>query len=105
MSNYSLVVPAVLLLSVACLSQAAVNDWPREAKVAYVDRCAKSLASQGWSPSPARNYCSCIADGMENEFGVKEYNQMMNAQPNPKGNEYDQRLYRVFSACSGYLSR
>ena len=77
--------------------------WPEGAKLAYVKRCADSLASQGSPLNTAKSYCSCIADGMSNEFGMEEYDQMM--QPNPNGSAYDRRLYKVFSACSSILPK
>lgn len=77
--------------------------WPNSAKRSYIDRCASSMKSQGLATKYARPYCSCITDGMEQEFGMKEYNQMMKAQPNPSGSSYDQRLYKVFTSCSHTL--
>lgn len=77
--------------------------WPNVAKHSYIDRCTSSMKSQGLATSYARPYCSCITDGMEKEFGMNEYDQMMNAQPKSTGSPYDQRLYKVFSFCSYIL--
>ena len=79
--------------------------WPEGVKLAYVERCAESMASQGLPLKTAKSYCSCIADGMSNEFGMEEYNQMMKAEPRPNGSAYDRRLYKVFSACSAILPK
>lgn len=77
--------------------------WPNAAKRSYIDRCTSSLKSQGLSPNYGHPYCSCITDGMEKEFGMQEYDQMMKAQPNPSGSSYDKRLYKVFTSCSHIL--
>lgn len=80
------------------------NDfWPVGAKNSYVDRCSQSMQSQGLSGSKARSYCSCLADGMESEFGMREYDAMMRAQPNPNGTSIDRRLYKVAAACGKKL--
>ncbi len=63
--------------------------WPNAARHSYIDRCASSMVSQGLPNDDARSYCSCMTDGMVQEFGMKEYDQMMNAQPNPSGSSYD----------------
>src|SRR5712664_3057200 len=94
-----------LVLFIASTYANAVTPWPEGVKRSYVDRCAESMSSQGLPPKTAKPYCSCIADGMSKEFGKEEYNQMMKAEPNPKGTPYDLRLHRVFSACSSILPR
>jgi hypothetical protein len=93
---------AMLLVS---LPIAAATPWPEGVKQSYVDRCAESMSSQGLAPKTAKPYCSCIANGMSNEFGMEEYNQMMRAEPSPAGSAYDRRLYKVYSACSSILPR
>ncbi|MCP9469500.1 MAG: hypothetical protein NNA31_05805 [Nitrospira sp.] len=67
--------------------------WPEGAKLSYIERCAGSMSSQGLPPKTAKSYCSCIANGMSNEFGMEEYNQMMKAEPKPNGTAHDRRLY------------
>ena len=42
---------------------------------------------------------------MEAGFGMKEYDQMMKAEANPNGNEYDRRLYSVLMACKDHLPK
>ena len=79
--------------------------WPNAAKRSYIDRCASSMESQGLANDYARPYCACITDGMEQEFGMKEYDQMMKAQPNPTGSSYDKRLYEVLTSCNRILAR
>lgn len=79
------------------------EEWPADAKKAYVDRCAMSMSSQGLPDKTAQKYCQCFADGMESEFGKSEYDQMMKAQPNPQGDEFDRRLYNLLMSCSQYL--
>ena len=81
------------------------TPWQKPAKAAYVDRCVSSMTSQGLPKQYASSYCSCIADGMEKEFGMEEYDHMMKAQPNAAGSSYDKRLYRVFQSCSDILPR
>ena len=81
----------------------ANDSWPEGAKKSYVDRCTQSMQSQGLPGSKARSYCTCFADGMESEFGMREYDAMMQAQPNPNGTPVDRRLYEVASACGKKL--
>lgn len=83
----------------------AATPWPDGVKQSYIDRCAGSMSSQGLASKAAKSYCSCIASGMSNEFGMEEYNQMMKAEPSPTGSIYDQRLYKVFSACRSILPK
>jgi hypothetical protein len=79
--------------------------WPEGVKLSYVERCTGSLLSQGLPLKTAKSYCSCIADGISNEFGMEEYNQMMKAEPKANGSAHDRRLYKVFSACSSILPK
>ena len=81
------------------------TPWPKSAKAAYVDRCVSSMISRGLPKQYASPYCVCIADGMEKEFGVEEYDHIMKAQPNAAGSSYDKRLYRVFQSCSDILPK
>jgi len=97
-----LITLAFVLLMAASLATAQ-TPWPESAKLAYVERCAESMLSQGLPSKTAKAYCFCIADGMSKEFGMEEYDQMMKAQPKPNGSAYDRRLYKVFSACSFIL--
>ena len=53
----------------------------------------------------ANAYCTCITNGMEAEFGMKEYEQMMKAEANPNGEVNDRRLYKVLTACKDHLPR
>lgn len=94
------VVVALMLLP---LLAAANTSWPEGPTHAYVDRCAKSMSAQGLPLKIAKSYCSCAAEGMSKEFGVEEYDQMMKAQPSKHGSDYDQRLYKVISACGSIL--
>ena len=99
---------ALVLVAVAgigMMGPGAAEPWPEGAKWAYIERCADSLATQGLQREKAGLYCACITRGMEKEFGIAEYNEMIKAQPNPKGSENDLRLYRVFKGCAGYLSK
>jgi hypothetical protein len=73
------------------------------AKLAYIERCSESMSSQGLPMKNAKAYCTCIANGMEAEFGLKEYDQMMKAVANPNGSEYDRRLFKVLKACKPHL--
>ena len=95
----------VLLLAVLPSLAIAKTPWPKEAKNSYIARCSDRMATQGLSKENASSYCSCVADGMDKEFGMEEYKEMMNAQPNPRGSPNDRRLYSVTSACEKYLRR
>ena len=99
---YILVSVVLILLSVTA---SAADSWPRGAKLAYIDRCAESMSSQGLPMKNAKAYCTCTTNGMESEFGMKEYNQMMKAEANPNGGEYDRRLYNVLMACKDHLPK
>ncbi len=77
--------------------------WPRGVKEAYIERCAASMVSQGLPTVNANPYCRCLADGLEAEFGISEYEAMMQAQPDPQGDQNDRRLYRVLTSCSSHL--
>ena len=82
---------------------AAKGDWSEAAKRAYVDRCGVSMNSQGLPLDKARGYCRCVIDAQEIEFGNREYDAMMKAQPDPSGGEIQQRLYRVLVGCKDWL--
>ena len=53
----------------------------------------------------AKAYCTCTTNGMEAEFGMREYNQMMKAEADPNGSKYDRRLYNVLMACKDHLPK
>ncbi len=80
----------------------AAGDWPETTKMAYVERCAKSMHSQGLALVKATGYCRCSIDGQEIEFGTREYAAMMKAQPNPRGSDVDRRLFKVLRSCSSH---
>lgn len=81
----------------------ATESWPVFTKNSYVDRCSQSMQAQGLSVPQARPYCLCLANGMESEFGMSEYEAMMGAQPNPRGSPADRRLYRIMASCGKAL--
>jgi len=83
---------------------AAKGDFPEAAKSAYVDRCGASMNSQGLPLDKARGYCRCVIDAQEIEFGRREYDAMMKAQPNPRGSDIERRLYVVLEGCKKWLS-
>lgn len=80
------------------------KGWPVAAQDAYVNRCSESMNSQGLPRENAQLYCRCFIERAEQEFGMREYDAMMKAQPDPKGSEVDRRLYDVLVACSKHLS-
>lgn len=86
-------------------SSDARDTWPKDAKIAYIDRCTESLNSQGLSTEDAKVYCTCLSNEMEAEFGMKEYDQMMEAEPNPNGSNDDKRLYNIFMVCQDNQSK
>ena len=61
------------------------------------------MATPGFEASSALTYCTCMANGLEEEFNMEEHDQMMKAQPNPQGVEYGKRFYTVFEPCAGHL--
>jgi hypothetical protein len=77
----------------------AGQRWPPAQKSAYVDRCASEFSSQGHPPADARRSCQCLADSLEAEFGITEYQAMMAAQRNPAGSAVERRLNRVMTIC------
>jgi hypothetical protein len=99
------IILAGVLFNCLSASVGTADSWPRGAKLAYIDRCAESMSSQGLPMKNAKAYCTCTTNGMEAEFGMKEYDQMMKAQANPNGSEYDRRLYKVLMACKDHLTK
>ena len=103
--KFMLNITAGVVLFLVSVSAGATDSWPRGAKFAYIDRCAESMSSQGLPVKNSKVYCTCTTNGMEVEFGMKEYDQMMRAEANPNGGEYDRRLYNVLMACKDYLPK
>ena len=99
------IISAGVVFACSTASAGTADSWPTGAKLAYIDRCAESMSSQGLPMKNAKAYCTCTTNGMEAEFGMKEYDQMMKAEPNPNGGEYDRRLYKVLMACKNYLPK
>ena len=83
----------------------AKTPWTKGAKSSYIVNCAEDLVKQGLMRQAASSYCSCAADGMETEFGMEEYKQMMKAEPNPQGTRDDRRLYQLLAVCQKHLRR
>ena len=77
----------------------SATNWPAETKSLYISRCTQNIVSNGMMEYWSRKYCSCLADGMEKEFGTEEYDQMALSKPNAAGSAIDKRLYKVFDAC------
>ena len=94
---------AALCAGLPQVAWSAAGDWPEAAKMEYVERCAKSMHSQGLALVKATGYCRCTIDGQEIEFGTREYDAMMKAQPNPRGSDVDRRLFNVLMRCSHWL--
>lgn len=102
--NMKLIGVLLMILSfIFCFTNAHASYWPVDAKNKYINRCSNSISAQGASITKAKNFCTCITNGMEKEFGASEYNQMMKATANPNGSKYDRRLYDVFMACQNSL--
>jgi len=98
----------LILLAIITILQihptfAAQGDWEQGVKDTYVARCGKSMIKQGLAADKAAGYCGCAVDGLEVEFGKKDYDAMMRAQPNPQGTDADKRLYKVLKGCSQWL--
>lgn len=81
------------------------DTWPKAAKSAYIARCTRSLRGQGMTNRQAARFCRCMTSGMEAEFGMAEYREMMNAQPDPSGSEHDRRLYGIVENCKSNSTR
>ncbi len=47
----------------------------------------------------------CYAAALEREFGMEEYERMMEAQPDQYGNNIERRLYRVTMECLDSVER
>lgn len=75
------------------------DNWPATAKTEYVNNCSSQMAAQGLPQSAARQFCQCAANGMEEEFGMSRYNEMMSAQPNPSGSDADRALFEILQQC------
>jgi len=101
----TIVISIAITIFLANANANAADTWPRGAKLAYIDRCAESMNSQGLPMNNAKAYCTCTTNGMEAEFGMKEYDQMMKAEANPDGGKYDKRLYKVLMACKDLLPK
>ena len=95
----------IVILFLSFSGSTFADVWPAEAKLTYIDRCSESMSSQGLPQKNAKAYCTCITNGMEAEFGMEEYDQMMRAEANPNGGEYDRRLYNVLTACRNHLTK
>lgn len=89
-----------LLLLLLITSSAQAGSFPQEAKKAYIQRCSESLYAQGMAMETASLYCSCITEGIDSKFTREEVLALLDAEPNPEGNEYDRRLYNVFISCN-----
>lgn len=74
------------------------QSWPAEAKSAYVQQCARDVSAQ--TSSNALPFCVCVADSLEAEFGLRDYQEMMAAQPDARGSRVERRLARVLSSCA-----
>lgn len=81
------------------------RKWPESAKSSYIARCTRSLRRQGMKLRQADIFCRCMTSGMEAEFGMAEYREMMNAQPDPSGSEHDRRLYGIVENCKSNSTR
>lgn len=103
--RYTFKIIASIALTIFFVNANASDTWPRGAKLAYIDRCAESMSSQGLRMKNAKAYCTCTTNGMEAEFGMREYNQMMKAEADPNGSKYDRRLYNVLMACKDHLPK
>ncbi len=75
----------------------AATPWPDGPRRLYVEICAQSFLSQGISIEKAKSSCSCVADGMSEEFGMEDYDKLMNANPNGSWN--DKRLFAILHTC------
>jgi len=95
----------MLILFLLLSSSALADKWPKDKKSSYIDRCIKTMANSGLEASSTRTYCTCVANGLEEEFKEEEREKMMMAQPNPQGNEYDKRLFTVLKPCMSHLPR
>ena len=94
----------ILILFLLLSSSALADEWPQDKKSSYIDRCTKTMANSGLEANSTRTYCTCVANGLEEEFKEEEREKMMMAQPNPQGNEYDKRFFTVLKPCMSHLT-
>lgn len=99
--------PLLIAIVVATTTMPAlsITKWPSDMKRTYVENCTQGIVAQGMMEFWSRKYCSCLADGMENEFGVEEYDLMRQGRPNASGSPVDGRLNNVFDACKEYFPK
>jgi len=93
--------PAFITISIRGRSEVlpAKTPWPPAAKAGYVATCTREFEGQAQTLQQAHATCSCVADGLEREFGLEEYSQMVAAQPKQRGNSVERRLYSVLIGC------
>jgi hypothetical protein len=75
----------------------AATPWPDEPKRVYIELCAQRFFSLGVPIDRAKSFCSCVAEGMSEEFGMEKYTEPM--QPDPNGSWDDKRLFAIFRTC------
>ncbi|MGB4967298.1 MAG: hypothetical protein WBO35_03805 [Candidatus Saccharimonadales bacterium] len=83
----------------------AITPWNPSAKTAYVANCSSAMSQQGMPTSQASAFCQCAANGMEAEFGMERYQEMMAAQPSPTGSAADRKLNDIMGRCAMQLKK
>lgn len=79
-----------------CFSQ---TPWPTEVYQSYFNQCKQSMLQQGMTDRRANGVCYCMSSSFSQEFGMEQYNYLRSAQPNPNGDSYDKKLYKVVTNC------
>lgn len=77
----------------------AQTPWPSEIYQSYFNQCKISMLEQRMSDAKANGVCYCLSSGFSKEFGMEQYNYLRSAKPNPNGNSYDRKLYKVVTIC------
>jgi hypothetical protein len=87
-----------LLYFVACSANAEV-PWTSEIYNSYFNQCKSSMLQQKMTEQRANGVCYCLSSAFSKEFGMEQYDYLRSAQPNPNGNIYDKKLYKIMTNC------
>ena len=100
-----IIIATIVGLALCGSAWAAEGDWPKEMKDAFVDRCASAMNGEGLPLNIASGYCRCMIDAQEIEFGNRDAEAMLKAEPDPNGSDIEKRLAQVLASCRGWLPK
>ena len=75
------------------------TPWPSEVYQSYFNQCKIAMYEQAMPDQKSNGICYCLSSGFSKEFGMEQYNHLRSAKPNPNGNSYDRKLFKVVSNC------